>query len=175
MKQLKQTYKVLILVIFTLNITNCTSCFEKNKLQQKNLKDFRPESSFIYFNVENKKNSYIIVIENSMFYDNIQKEYNWGKLEYTLSMNKLISNNKPLLINDEIYTKLKENILDTNLISTFNKLNIINDTNLINKHNIINPRIGKKKQLAIIYTLLHRNIRNCKVDDESGLILVSAP
>ena len=90
-------------------------------------------------------------------------------------MNKLISNKKSLLINDEIYSKLKENILDTNLISSFNKLNVINDSNLINSQNIINPRIEKKKQLDIIYTLLNKNIRNCKADDESGLILVSAP
>jgi hypothetical protein len=175
MKQLKQIYQVFILVFFTLIITNCTSGNGRNKLPQKNLKDFRPESSFIFLNVENKKNSYIIVIENSIFYDNIQKEYNWGKLEYILKMNKLISNKKSLLINDEIYSKLKENILDTNLISSFNKLNVINDSNLINSQNIINPRIEKKKQLDIIYTLLNKNIRNCKADDESGLILVSAP
>jgi len=175
MKHLKQTSLVLILIGLILIITNFISCIERTKLPQKNLKDFRTGSSFIFLNVENKKNSHIAVIENDLFYDIIQKEYNWGKLEYEIRMNKLISDRKALQINDEIYSKLKENILDVKLIISFNKLDIVNDTNLIKKSKIINPKIEKKKQLAIIYILLNRNIKNCKVDDESGLILVSAP
>ena len=175
MKHLKQTSLVLILIGLILIITNFISCIERTKLPQKNLKDFRAGSSFVFFNVENKKNSHIAVIENNLFYDIIQKEYNWGKLEYTIRMNKLISNKRALQVNDEVYSKLKENILDVNLISSFNKLDIVNDTNLIKNCKIINPRIEKKKQIAIIYILLNRNIKNCKVDDESGLILVYAP
>lgn len=171
MKHLKQTSIVLIYI----TLIHFTSCIERTKLPQKNLKDFKTGSSFIFLNIENKTNSHIVVIENDLFYDIIQKEYNWGELEYAIRLNKLISNKKALPINDEVYSKLKENILDVSLISSFNKLDIVNDTNIIKKRKILNPKIEKRKQLAIIFILLDKNIKNCKVDDESGLILLSAP
>lgn len=172
----KKTSKLIFFIItVALFCIFFISCIDNKKLPQKNLQSFSTSSCYIYINIKYKDSIYIAVIENNSFYEIIKNQNHWGELEYVFRMTYMINHNKAIDVNEKSFKYLKNNILVGNYKTLFDKVDIIKDTNLIQENRLINPKLDNNKKMAIIYTLLKKNVMNCCSDCESGVVLLKMP
>ncbi|MFZ4414442.1 MAG: hypothetical protein ACOYOV_15265 [Bacteroidales bacterium] len=167
--------KFALLIFCTIQLFIACKRTELKALPQKNLKDFRSSSCLIFVDINHDKKVFTILIENDLFYDLITKQYHWGKIKYISRLNDIITKKiSPLDVNDDLYSDLKNFVLNTEYCTKYDTIDILNDTSLI-INNKISSSLTDADINAIVYTLLKKNLRNCCVDDESGVVYLAQP
>ncbi len=167
--------KFALLILFTILLIGACKRTDLKALPQKNLKDFRSASCLIFVDINHNKKIFTLIIENDLFFDIVTKQYHWGKIKYISRLSDIITKKiAPFEVNDNLYSDLKNFILNPGYCTKYDTIDILNDTSLIN-NDIINPSLTDADINAIVYILLKKNLRNCCIDDESGVVYLTQP
>lgn len=134
--------------------------------------DFNLHSYYVSINISYKDKIFPIVIENTELYD-IIADNTLSTKQYIKKMVSLIENNKALVVDDKMYNKLENFIIDSSLcqVLSLGKKGKEYCLDYYFKESILKKDISNEEEKCLIHELFNWGIF-LKTDDESGYIII---
>jgi len=176
---MRKIYKILLISVlpFILVVTICfyVLALKTDKLPYKNFSDFSTGSGYIYTKVSYCDSVHLIVLPNRYFYDCIESEFYHDKFDFFYVAKLSFSNftGIPIRINKDENDNLKCYFTDSDLISKYKNIDITSENYI--KGNVFQDSIKVPDKRAIVYLLLKSQNRNCRIDCETGTIVINKP
>jgi hypothetical protein len=150
--------------------------FNTNRLPFKNYSDFSSASGYVYSKVSYKDSILLTVMPNSWFYGSLshyvhKDKYNSFRYLAKISLSNLLD--IPISVDREFYDICKYSAVDNGLVKKIEKIDIIK-SGLI-KGDRLKDSLKRNEISALIYVLLKNKMKNCSIECESGVVVISEP
>lgn len=168
MKRIVLYSVILLSVVLAILVFKYTSIKRSNIVPYCNLTDFSTGSHFVFLKIKFNGKKYTIVEDNMRLYKTLYKEkcklFSFSPI-YTIWIYEVINNDWSITVNKHLYRILEPNVVDMNLVSTYEKKGV--------KESLL--KIGKMPDnlnLNSATYLLLKNGINCRTACESGEIVI---